>query len=375
MDLMDYRRKIIMSSLHLSHAEGAVASFSDGTDLPLKSLLVNIEPVQSGSGDPSPSNERPISGWSAVGVTRTGKNLCDGTLQPYVQTTNRTIWYLVSNAFGETAIAPCVGGEQYTISKFGGNRLIVTEYTEYPQTGVSHPSNLLFNNSNAQSVTVTTSQNAKYIVITTSADKSVSPTAWVQLELGSTATPYEPYTGTSVTISLGQTVYGGTLNVLTGVLTVDSQLITGDANWGNYWNSHKAEQVDTNRNATFSLTLTNPTDYAQRASCKCNMLVYDGGLLAGHGNKLGYCLHPTLNKYIYVCLPLDTLGMSSATSATSDADFRNAINAMGDNLQIVIPLATPQTYTLDPQTVRTLVGQNNIFADTGNVALEYWAHP
>lgn len=253
MDLMDYRRKVIASSPHLSHAEGAVTSFSDGTDLPLKSLLVNIEPVQSGSGDPSPTNVRPISGWDAVGV-------------------------------------------------HNGNTVVTT-------------------------------------------------------------------------ISLGRTVYGGTLNVLTGVLTVNMQIITGNANWGNYWNSHKAEQVDTYKRASFMLSLTNETVYAQKASAKCNMLTHDIVVLQGRGNKSAFCLHPTLGRYLYACLPLDTLGMSSATSATSDTDFKNAIKALGDNLQIVIPLATPQTYTLDPQTVRSLVGQNNIFSDTGNTSLEYWAHP
>lgn len=75
MDLMDYRRKIIANSPHLSSAEGAIVSFSDGADLPLKSLLVDIDPVQSGSGDPSPTNIRPISGWSAVNVAVVGKNL------------------------------------------------------------------------------------------------------------------------------------------------------------------------------------------------------------------------------------------------------------------------------------------------------------
>lgn len=48
---------------------GAIASFDDGGDnKPLKSLKVAINPVQSGSGEPSPQNVRPISGWSAVNV-------------------------------------------------------------------------------------------------------------------------------------------------------------------------------------------------------------------------------------------------------------------------------------------------------------------
>lgn len=46
-----------------------VATFTDGTDNFVKSLEVAIEPVQSGSGDPSPTNIRPISGWDECKVT------------------------------------------------------------------------------------------------------------------------------------------------------------------------------------------------------------------------------------------------------------------------------------------------------------------
>lgn len=45
-----------------------VASFDDGTDAPVVELIIGIEPVQSGSGDPAPDNERPISGWTGVNI-------------------------------------------------------------------------------------------------------------------------------------------------------------------------------------------------------------------------------------------------------------------------------------------------------------------
>ena len=43
--------------------------------------------------------------------------------------------------------------------------------------------------------------------------------------------------------------------------------------------------------------------------------------------------------------------------------------------QVVYPLATPITYQLTPQEVSTLLGDNNIWADTGDVAVEYRADP
>lgn len=47
-----------------------IATFN-GTSNPLKSLTASIVPVQSGSGDPSPTNVRPISGWTEEVVTVT----------------------------------------------------------------------------------------------------------------------------------------------------------------------------------------------------------------------------------------------------------------------------------------------------------------
>ena len=61
------------SALPSDTASGAIASFPDGADdAPVKSLVAQIAPVQSGSGDPSPTNIRPISGWTSATVTRTG---------------------------------------------------------------------------------------------------------------------------------------------------------------------------------------------------------------------------------------------------------------------------------------------------------------
>ena len=46
-----------------------------------------------------------------------------------------------------------------------------------------------------------------------------------QLELGSTATPFEPYTGAVYAISLPSTIYGGTLDVASGKLTVTHRMV------------------------------------------------------------------------------------------------------------------------------------------------------
>ena len=237
MDLMDYRRKIIASSPHLSHAEGAVASFADGTDLPLKSLLVNIEPVQSGSGDPSPSNISPISGWSAVTI----KN-------------------------------------------------------------------------------------------------------------GST---------TSATISLGCTVYGGMLNVPTGELVVTHRIrhITSSASFS------------TSTNAVYMscLDLVKSSNYVPKIICdKLTTATKNSGSM-GVYTVTGY--NDPNNTY-----PTQNWLYFRVAQTMSVTVMKNWLDEVG-GIDVAYELATPITYQLDPQTVRSLVGQNNIFADTGNTSLDYWAHP
>ena len=44
-------------------------------------------------------------------------------------------------------------------------------------------------------------------------------------------------------------------------------------------------------------------------------------------------------------------------------------------VQLVYKLATPQTYQLTPTEVKTLLGVNNIFANTGDTEIEYRADP
>lgn len=54
-------------------ASGNIAHFTDGVDgQPLESFLVDIQPRQAGSGDPSASNIRAISGWNGTGLYRGG---------------------------------------------------------------------------------------------------------------------------------------------------------------------------------------------------------------------------------------------------------------------------------------------------------------
>ena len=59
-----------------------IASFDDGTVNPVHQLVVDIVPVQSGSGDPSPINIRPITGWTGANIYSSGADTSNPTTHP-----------------------------------------------------------------------------------------------------------------------------------------------------------------------------------------------------------------------------------------------------------------------------------------------------
>lgn len=56
---------------------GSIATVTDAAELPLNALKVSVEAWQEGSGDPSPSNIRPIHGWDSGTINIDGINQWD----------------------------------------------------------------------------------------------------------------------------------------------------------------------------------------------------------------------------------------------------------------------------------------------------------
>lgn len=89
----------ILSLLPVVTTEAAaVASFDDGADSVPAKVVVNIEPVQEGSGDPSPENVRSFSPLTNINIEQRGKNMIvpdnpDNPMQNYTHTSSGTIRY------------------------------------------------------------------------------------------------------------------------------------------------------------------------------------------------------------------------------------------------------------------------------------------
>ena len=172
------------------------------------------------------------------------------------------------------------------------------------------------------------------------------------LEVGSTATPYEPYNGVNVSIDLGQTVYGGTLNPLSGVLTVDRAIVDlGTLDW----------RMSGSGNTAFHYANTSALGVATNISTTLNYICSNYSIVAVSSSGTATDMAFT---------SANQLRIRDATYASA-SDFKTAM----DGVMLCYEVANPTTIQLTPHQIRSLYGNNTIFADTGNVALEYWAHP
>lgn len=201
----------------IGEGSGSLVTFADGSGLPLKSMTVDIEAVQSGSGTPSPENVRPIIGWDEMVVRAEGKNLLNYNDFENIAIDNSGTETISTQRLAG-GIINVVRNLTYTISALPSG-IMFMGWAAY-NNNRTFTNRILIDAVNTTQFTPTT----KYIRLLfrklDSANISKSEINGIQLELGSTATSYEPYNGHTYTITLDGTRYGGQLDVTNGTLTV-----------------------------------------------------------------------------------------------------------------------------------------------------------
>jgi len=155
------------------------------------------------------------------------------------------------------------------------------------------------------------------------------------------------------------TVYGGTLDVTNGVLTVDRAMV--DMGTLVY---NKTLSPSASGGNVFSVNVSNVGyGMARRERNAPNTMLSD--------------VYETAQSTIWWVSDIPDLTMSVNVSVLYIADSRyedaTSFKTSVSGVQLVYELATPMTYQLTPQEVRTLLGQNNLWADTGDVAVTYKA--
>lgn len=348
----------------LGEASGAVASFADGASAELAKCIVEIVPTQAGSGTPSPDNVRAISGYTAVKVDVAGKNL---VRTEDVATSNISV---TKNINGSVTATGYSNGTT-RLPKFGFANLKAGTYI---LSGISGGSN----NTYGLRITDTNNQyildlydgeqeftlledTSIYLLGRFSANQTAAfnVTFYPMIRLATESDTFEPYKGNTTTTPLGQTVYGGRLNVLTGELTIDRYMVVLDG-----VNSTVTVSAATNPNGrTVIYSAQVNTVDVYRAKSLCDKLKWSNGT------------HAELSLSEYTATVAGggetmTIRFVLPISETATATEANAYIA-NNNYTFVFPLATPQTVQLTPQEVNSLLGQNNISADTGDIDIVY----
>lgn len=372
-------KKITVSQVPVRKtASGDIASFSDGTGDPFLEVKANINPVQD------------LHGYDYPWVGGAGKNKYNKTnyLHAYI-TSDNTIQALSA---GTLIYAKCSSNTTYTVSKMAGARFIVAYCTDVPALSVIVRG--IITDNTATSITVTTDAQANYIVAFVRNEQYDSMSEQdmldsVQIELGSSATSYAPYSNicpisghTEANVTVADdlttptethtlsipfhdnsdnpiTVYGGTLNVTSGELRVTyGKFDMGTINWNK--TSSAGHFYGTSDNSIF------PYKFSDNTKMMCEIYKFDGvGTTGGY-----YGVDGTV-RYWYSSSPSNTRELYVMDNASWDAMTAEEYKRSVTGKYIVYELATPQTYQLTPAQVSTLLGQNNIFADCGDIEVAY----
>ena len=196
---------------------------------------VSWEPTQEGSGEPSPDNVRPIKGRDSVTVTRCGETLWSLdkiTLQTYNSNITTKIDMDAVNLLPRN-VQLYFSGECSTGT--------LREVRFYDGTGAE----IGTLRANGGSSTVLKAGNIATVRLYAGLDENRERTCTnLQITLGTTApTAYAPYTGQTSTLTLPRTIYGGTVDAVTGVgkevwrsITLDGVSEKFVNEYDDYWN-------------------------------------------------------------------------------------------------------------------------------------------
>lgn len=375
---------------------GAISSFNDGAALPMPSLKVGIEPQQDLHGYDSPwvggsgKNKAKVTDKGKNGITLLNTYNCtlqiSGNEFILTPTASSVEAYFSSISFSSSSSesnfntfysVPIKENTQYTFNLSNNNfdkniiQFFDDSYNIIDQYGAS------YKQFDTNTGIVTAPTGATWMVCRIGMSSGTAGTAYkttLQIEEGSTATTFAPYSNICpisgwdevdvtvaddvetptvsnvYTIDLDGTRYGGKLDVVSGVLTVDRAEVIFDGSNDEGWtinnNCHctYVENIkqSTTQSATNFITIAN--EY------KPNGVRYRDDITeSGIAKTIG------ANNQIAI---------KDTNYSTSDS-WREFLASKP--LQVVYELATPITYQLTPTAVKSLLGTNNIWADTGDI--------
>lgn len=355
MSMMLRRRLLALSRAVWATISGAVATFTTLRAAPLKSLVADIVPLQSGSGDPTPSNIRPITGATAVNISMGGKNLLNESARVTGWSINASGALVQRSAGSYTQLMKVNPGSKYVFSAKSGTSSSQTRLIHgYDSSGtwlqqVGYYTGAVAVGS-TYSKAVTIPNTVTHVRVSyESADNTG------QFEAGEIATAFEAYSVSVIPISISTppgTVFGGTLDMVSGELAVTWVSVEYDGSNDESWVC--------NSNMRYTIKPDVAPHYV-RTSDKfiigsTTKPISAGGI--GSTNEDRCCVYSA-----------STIGILKASIQNDVAAFRTFLS--NNPAQLVYQAKTPLVYQLTPQQINALLGVNNIWVNTGDVSVTY----
>jgi len=332
-----------------STVSGAIASFNSPGKVPINHLKVNMLPVQEGTGDPAPDNIRPISGTASLNITHSKENFGE-TISVTFPAFGKNLFDVEAGQNG--GIMTSSGEETTTNDNFRSGYIPIEPNTAYSLSGTDiSVYKIIWYTANKEFISgsltnsMTSPSNAYFArcVIShvgTEVTKEVAKTYNIQFEQGSIATSYEPY---------NSTVYGGSLDICTGDLTVEWESASvrwGDIKRSDSYNSDTGFYAGSLPTVNGAKKITSSLQYGVDVFSNFT----DQILWEGTSRTPGHFYFPG-PSYKY-----------AAISGNWDDDLV---------MQLVFKINEPFVLHLTPHQLSTFKGQNNIWSDAGNVEVNY----
>ena len=353
--------KIISSVSQSFQQSGSIITCQpvEGSEL---HVVSEITAVQEGEGDPSPDNVRSIKGYEKALLTQCGKNFlnldnCKLLDCNIASITNSSIQCAINNRYF-ASIYPNdmpINNTTITFSQkqiLSDKQMTIVEYgvktTEVSGTNTNYVTKLLGDlayKGNSYHIELRTNRSGTAFTDTTTIIDNL------QLEVGTVATPFEPYRGQTYTVDFPETVYGGTLDWATGILTVT--WVKADLSQPFYYPTG-------GNGVRFNNALDD--NYNKNTTALCSH-----GLIVKNFFTHGFIIGTDNNNNVYAIGLLDDLGLSSIEEYKTWAE--------SNTIELYYKTNRPYTIQLTPAQILAISGTNTVYCDTGDVTVTGYEDP
>lgn len=338
-----YKGKVDKIDTSTSSASGNPISISGlKSDQLAIDPIITFEPIQAGSGTPSPSNIRAISGYDKVEVFSCGKNLFDGTY-------SKTGYYLTtdgiehSGTFSLTQYIPVKANTAYYFKN------LVPYSVTASLCWYNKAKEYISGETLSNGFTKTSPANACYVKASIRDGQTD-----ICINEGNSAITYEPYkSATSISESLGQTVYWGECDLRSGKFKALGKMV----DMGTLDYSYHATSSGVKIYATASLSDMLPTAGTHPFICEC----YDSVQARGADFTISKYNQYAENSNLYV----------NDSRYSADAAGAAALKVALSGVKLVYQLATPFTIQLTPHEISLLKDYAYVSTNGTNIQLSY----